>query len=115
MNIQIRQAQTTDVDAIAAKMARLLDAPEEAAHLGSQGRQHVRTHFLLPELVRRYLILLQFHTGNNQELPEFRLNDLTYSETINVVKAKNMLNKTRASQEQCTEHVCCKKHSNVTP
>jgi trehalose synthase len=104
-----------DVDAIAAKMARILDAPEEAAYLGSQGREHVRKHFLLPELVRRYFILLQFYTGSNQELPEFRLNDLTYSETINVVKARNMINKTLSSQEQCTEHDCCQRHINLTP
>jgi trehalose synthase len=104
-----------DVDAIAAKMAQLLDAPEEADHLGAQGREHVRKHFLLPELVRRYLILLRFYTGSNQELPEFRLNDLTYSETINVVKAKNMLNKTVSSQEQCSGDDCCKRHINAAP
>jgi len=96
-------------------MARFLDAPEEAAHLGAQGREHVRKHFLLPELVRRYLILLGFYSGSNQEVPEFRLNDLTYSETINVVKAKNMLKKRLSLDKQCSENVCCQRHINVTP
>jgi len=85
----------TDVSAIALKMARILDLPDEAAQLGSQGREHVRKHFLLPELVRRYLHLLQFYSGTNQELPEFRLNDLTYSETMNVVRSKHLLSNTK--------------------
>ena len=44
-----------DIDAIASKMARLLLSSEEAAQLGTAGREHVRKHFLLPELTRRYL------------------------------------------------------------
>jgi len=79
-----------DVDATAAKMARLLDTPDEAAEFGAHGREHVRKCFLLPELIRRYLILLRFYTNADQEQPEFRLNDLTYSEVINVVRARNL-------------------------
>jgi trehalose synthase len=79
-----------DVDATAAKMARLLDTPDEAAEFGAQGREHVRKCFLLPELIRRYLILLRSYTNADQEQPEFRLNDLTYSEVINVVRARNL-------------------------
>ena len=103
----------TDVDTIAAKMARILDVPEEAEHLGSQGREHVRKNFLLPELVRRYLHLLQFYSGANQELPEFRLNDLTYSETLNVLRARHLFNKTAHANKQCSQHACsqnCAKH-----
>jgi len=79
-----------DVDGIALKMARLLDCPEEAAAMGAQGREHVRRCFLLPELIRRYLILLRFYTNVDRRLPQFRLNDLTYSEVINVVRAKHL-------------------------
>ena len=74
--------------------------------LGSQGREHVRKHFLLPELVRRYLHLLQFYSGTNHELPEFRLNDLTYSETMNVVRSKHLLNNTVYKKRQCSQHLC---------
>ena len=77
-----------DVDTIAAKMAQLLDDPDKTAKLGAQGREHVRRFFLLPELIRRYLILLRFYTGVDRGLPEFRLNDLTYSEATNVVRAR---------------------------
>ena len=103
----------TDVDTIAAKMARILDVPEEAEHLGSQGREHVRKYFLLPELVRRYLHLLQFYSGTTQELPEFRLNDLTYSETLNVLRARHLVSKTAHAKKQCSDHVCsqnCARH-----
>ena len=96
----------TDVTAIAEKMARILDVPDEAVHLGSQGREHVRKHFLLPELVRRYLHLLQFYSGTNNELPEFRLNDLTYSETMNVVRSKHLLSNTVYAKKQCSQQVC---------
>lgn len=79
-----------DVDTIAVKMARLLDYPEEAAVLGAQGRDHVRKYFLLPELIRRYFMLLRFYTKVDRRMPEFRLNDLTYKEVIDVVKAKHL-------------------------
>jgi len=77
-----------DVDTIAAKMAQLLDDPDKTAALGAQGREHVRKFFLLPELIRRYFTLIRFYTGVDRGLPEFRLNDLTYSEATNVVKAR---------------------------
>jgi len=75
-----------DVETIAAKMARLLEYPDEAATLGVHGRDHVRKHFLLPELIRHYLILLRFYSGLSQELPEFRLTDLAYSEIIHAMR-----------------------------
>ena len=78
------------VDAIASKMARLIDSPEEATGLGVQGREHVRQHFLLPELIRRYLMMLRYYTNVDRRMPEFRLNDLTYSEVIDVVRDKHL-------------------------
>ena len=77
-----------DADTIAARMADLLERPDQAEVLGTQGREHIRQHFLLPELVRRYLVLLQFYTGVRRELPEFRLNGLSYSEVISVLRSR---------------------------
>jgi trehalose synthase len=77
-----------DVESIAKLMARLLDDPEEAKCLGEQGREHVRKNFLLPELVRRYLVLLRFYSRIDREPPPFRQNDLTYSEVINLMRPK---------------------------
>lgn len=79
-----------DVDAIASKMVQFLDSPGEATFLGAQGREHVRKYFLLPELIRRYLMMLRYYTNVDRRVPGFRLNDLTYTEVINVVRDKHL-------------------------
>lgn len=71
-----------DVEAIATKMARILDEPEQTAQLGRQAQEHVRQNFLLPELVRRYLILLRYYTGVDRDYPTFRLNPTSYREVL---------------------------------
>ena len=71
-----------DVDAIATKMARILDEPEQTAQLGRQAQEHVRQNFLLPELVRRYLTLLRYYTGIDPDYPLFRMNPISYRERL---------------------------------
>jgi trehalose synthase len=78
----------TDVDATADRMARLLEDPAEAEALGEGGREHVRANFLLPELVRRYLVLLRYYCGVDREFPAFRLSPVTSSEFLNLYRAK---------------------------
>ncbi len=60
-----------DVEAIAARMAAVLDDGDAAAALGRQGQEHVRRNFLLPELVKRYLILMRHYSGLDADLPPF--------------------------------------------
>ena len=55
-------------------MARFLDDPHEAAALGERGREHVRDHFLMPELVSRYLTLLRHYVSEDHEPPHFLIN-----------------------------------------
>ena len=71
-----------DADALAGRMAAILDDPERAARLGERGREHVRQHFLLPELVSRYVRLLRHYTGVDDAPPAFRLNPPTYREEM---------------------------------
>ena len=78
-----------DIDAIADKMGWLLDNPEAARKLGEHGREHVRNSFLLPELVRRYLMLLRYYARVSQDLPDFRLNGLSYSEIIQAARPRH--------------------------
>lgn len=78
-----------DEEAVAARMAWILDHPDHAAGLGSAGREHVRDNFLLPELVRRYLLLLRFYTGAQLELPQFRLDELSYSDIMHAVRPRH--------------------------
>jgi trehalose synthase len=79
-----------DEEAIAERMALILDEPDRAKVLGEQGREHVRSNFLLPELVKRYLVLLRYYTGVEREIPPFRLNGLSYSEIIGTLRSKHL-------------------------
>ena len=63
-----------DVNGVARLMARFLDDPDEAAALGERGREHVRDHFLMPELVSRYLTLLRHYVSEDHEPPHFLIN-----------------------------------------
>jgi trehalose synthase len=63
-------------------MARLLDDPAGAAAVGCRGREHVRRHFLLPEVLRRDLILLRYYTGVSRARPPFRVNGPAYRERL---------------------------------
>jgi trehalose synthase len=83
------QVDPLDADAIAARMAWLLDHPEDGQVMGSRARDHVRRSFLLPELVRRELVLLRYHAGLSRELPDFRLDRLSYSEIMHAARPRN--------------------------
>ena len=65
-----------DVDAIAARMQAVLDDGDAAAALGRQGREHVRRNFLLPELVKRYLILMRYYLGVTADCPPFTYHEV---------------------------------------
>ncbi len=77
-----------DVPAIAHNMARLIDDPQQAKIMGENAKLHVQDNFLLPELVRRYFILLRYYTHIDKKTPEFRLNELTLNEVINTIRPR---------------------------
>ncbi len=56
--------------------------------MGLRGEEHVRKHFLLPELVRRHLVLLRYYCGIDRVSPEFRLNGCTHREALGVFLSK---------------------------
>jgi trehalose synthase len=78
-----------DSEQIAQKMAKLLEEPNQAEKLGAQGKEHVRQNFLLPDLVNRYMCLLRFYSGVSQEIPQFRLDTLSYSEILQSIRIRN--------------------------
>ena len=78
-----------NTEAIATKMERVLDYHEEADAIGKQGREHVRRNFLLPELVRRYLLLLRYYGGVSRDVPPFRIDQLSYSEVIQGIRIRH--------------------------
>ena len=77
-----------DETSIARNIARVLDNAEDAKSVGNNARKHIQAHFLLPDLIRRYFIMLRYYNGIDMSIPEFRLNDLTYSEVINVIRPR---------------------------
>ncbi len=77
-----------DVKAIVKKMHYLLENPEVTQQMGENGKEHVRSHFLITELVHRYLSLIQYYSGMTSEAPYFRLDDLSYSELLNIMRPK---------------------------
>ena len=77
-----------DETSIARRIARVLENAEEAKSIGNNARKHIKSHFLLPDLIRRYFILLRYYNGIDMSIPEFRLNDLTYCEVINVIRPR---------------------------
>lgn len=79
----------TDVETAARRLASLLDRPDVAARFGENGREHVRHHFLLPELVCKYLMLLQHYSGQTESLPPFRLDGLAYSECVQAIRPRH--------------------------
>lgn len=79
-----------DIDTIASKMFYFMENQEESKGLGKNGKEHVRRNFLLPEIIRRYLILLRFYSRiDRQDHPEFRLNEISYSEIIHAVRPEH--------------------------
>ena len=71
-----------DEQGLGKKMIHLLENPYDAKKVGEPALEHVLATFLLPELMRKYLILLRFYTETDQKLPDFRINELTYSEQL---------------------------------
>lgn len=80
-----------DENEIAHAMERILENAEEASALGAHGREHVKNNFLLPELVGRYMKLLRYYINIDNAAPDFRLNDITYSEMLHVIRRRTSL------------------------
>lgn len=78
-----------DKGMIAEYMRRALENPEETQALGKNAREHVRDNFLLPDHLKKYIVLLQHYTGVNLETPKFRINELTYSELLHSFRFQN--------------------------
>jgi len=67
----------------------MLENSEETQTLGKAGQELVRNNFLMPELLRKYLVLLRFYSGAEASIPEFRLNELTYSELFHSMRRQH--------------------------
>ena len=57
-----------------------LKNPDEATTLGKNAIEHVRANFLLPSLVKKYIMLMRYYLEIDNKFPDFRMNELSYSE-----------------------------------
>ena len=62
-----------DIDQIKKRMKYLLLQPEIAGMLGTNAIEHVRENFLLPSLLVKYLMLMRYYLGIDQNTPTFKL------------------------------------------
>lgn len=51
--------------------------------------KHIKYNFLLPVLVKKYVKLMRYYLEIDKDLPDFRLNDLTYKEIKNAVYCRS--------------------------
>jgi len=69
-----------DVAQIASRMKSLLENREEARLMGEAAVEHVRSSFLLPHMIKKHLILMRYYLEIDNKMPDFRLNDMSFSE-----------------------------------
>lgn len=72
--------KSNDLESVANYLHKILADEQLKNSLGREGRKHVIKNFLLPRLLKQYLILFRYYCEIDNKLPEFRINDITYKE-----------------------------------
>ncbi len=65
---------------IAKHMQAFIENKELRENFGNNAREHVRNHFLLPQMVKKELMLMRYYLEIDNKNPDFRINELTYKE-----------------------------------
>jgi len=79
-----------ETEKIARHMQSLLENKESVDTLGANAADHVRKNFLLPSLIKKYLILMRYYLEVDIKFPEFRINDITYTEIQKAVFGRSI-------------------------
>jgi len=69
-----------DIKSAANHIFDILNNADLKSSLGKEGRKHVINNFLLPRLLKQYLLLFRYYCEIDNKLPDFRINQLTYKE-----------------------------------
>ncbi len=64
----------------AKRIKSILENPSEKKELGKRAHKRVKDNFLLPHLVEKYLVLMRYYLEIDNQIPDFRINELTYKE-----------------------------------
>ena len=78
-----------DVEKITSYIQLLLENKETRENLGENAIERVRKNFLLPTLIKKYLVLMRYYLEIDAKNPEFRINEITYSEIRHAIFGKN--------------------------
>lgn len=79
-----------DVDKIARHMQEFLESDDACQTMGENSIETVRHNFLLPTLIRKYLILMRYYLEIDVKFPDFRINDITYSEIKRAIFSRSV-------------------------
>lgn len=77
--------EPNETEKIANHIKTLLTKKDERETMAKNAVEHVRKNFLLPGLLKKYLLLMRYYLEIDLSLPDFRLNELTYKEIKNAV------------------------------
>jgi trehalose synthase len=65
---------------IAECMKSLLEDKKMRDEFSKAAKEHVRNNFLLPQMIKKELMLMRYYLEIDNKVPEFRINKLTYKE-----------------------------------
>ncbi|MFH1503884.1 MAG: glycosyltransferase [Candidatus Omnitrophota bacterium] len=65
---------------IARAMKTFIEDKKLREEYGKNAQQHVRQNFLLPNMLRKELVLMRYYLEIDNKIPSFRMNKLTYKE-----------------------------------
>jgi len=65
---------------IAKGMKTFLEDKKARDSMGKTAKEHVKQHFLLPQMLYKELLLMRYYLEIDNRIPKFRINDLTYRE-----------------------------------
>ncbi len=81
--------EPNDHELVALRMQELVENPERRDQMGAQAKEFVRERFLLPVMMEKELALMRYALEIDNKFPSFRINDISYRETINALYGRS--------------------------
>ncbi|MBU2541609.1 MAG: glycosyltransferase [Candidatus Omnitrophica bacterium] len=69
-----------DRKSVACGMKTLIEDGQMRKKMGKEAHEYVKRNFLLPQMLKKHLILMRYYLEIDNKIPPFRINDLTYQE-----------------------------------
>jgi trehalose synthase len=82
--------EPNDVESITKHMKSLLLNEADRESMEKNGIEHIRHNFLLPVLIKNYIMLMRYYLEIDNKFPTFRMNDITYNEIKQAVYGRSV-------------------------